>query len=163
MCEITNGKIYVADRDLVCYKIVVEKEGQLMSTHQGYKYKIGQEYCVESFEYNCLNDAVMYEVWYKSLSPFAGWVKEHTLFPGIYLYSDIIKTDLRSTNCGFYSYTYYGNDRMEYDCELVSKFYGPAMVKIVRCRIPKGSKYMVNDDGEVFISERIVIDDAWSL
>lgn len=162
MCEITNGKIYVADRDLVCYKIVVEKEGQLMSSHQGHEYEIGREYCVRGFEYNCLNDDyVIYEVWNKSLSAFAGWGKYYTIYPSLYI--NRIETDLRHTRCGFYSYTYYGNERMEFDCELVSKFYGSDMIKIVRCRIPEGSKYMVSENGEVFISERIVIDDAWSL
>ena len=163
MCEITNGKIYVADRDLICYKVMVEKGGQLMSSNQGYEYEIGREYCVRGFEYDCLNDDTIYEAWYNPLSSFGGWRKYYTNFPDIYLHSNIIKTDLCKTRCGFYSYTYHGNDRMEYDCGLVSKFYGSDMIKIVRCRIPKGSKYMVNDDGEVFISERIVIDDAWSL
>ena len=162
MCEITNGKIYVADRDLVCYKIMLENEEQLESLHHSYEYKIGREYCVNGFEYRCLNDVAIYEVWDRYLSPFAGWGKYYTISPYIYLLNGT-KTDLCYTRYGFYSYTYYGNGRMECDSELVIKVHGSDRIKIVRCRIPEGSKYMVSDNGDVFISERIVIDDAWSL
>lgn len=162
MCEITNGKIYVADRDLVCYKIMLENEEQLTSLHHSYEYKIGWEYCINGFEYRCLTDDVIYEAWNRYLSPFAEWGKCYSILPHIYL-SNITKTDLRYTRYGFYSYTYYGNSRMECDSELVSKIYESDMIKFVRCRIPEGSKYMVSDNGDVFISERIVIDDAWSL
>lgn len=161
MCELTNGKIYVADRDLVCYKVMGEIGGQLVSLHHGYKYEIGREYCVEGFENKCLTDDVIYEVCHKSLSLFAGWGKKYTAYPSIY--RNGIETDLRCTCCGFYSYTYSGNGRMESDLEAVSDAYGSDWITCVRCRIPKGSKYMVSDNGEVFISERIVIDDAWSL
>ena len=161
MCEITNGKIYVADRDLVCYKVMFEKGEDLESLHHRYKYEIGREYCVNGFEYKCLNYDVIYEVWNINCSPFAGWSKCYSIFPNMYM--SRIETDLQYTHRGFYSYTYYGNERMELDSEVVSKAYGPDRIKFVRCRIPEGSKYMVSDYGDVFISERIVIDDAWSL
>ena len=161
MCEITNGKIYVADRDLVCYKVMLENGEQLESVCQRYEYEIGREYCVKAFEYRCLTDDVIYEVWYKPLLLFGRWKKEYSIYPNTY--KNIISTDLHYTRCGFYSYTYYGNGEMEFDSELVSKIYESDMIKCVRCRIPEGSKYMVSDNGEVFISERIVIDDAWSL
>ena len=161
MCEITNGKIYVADRDLVCYKVMLENGEQLTSLHHRYEYEIGREYCVNGFEYKCLNDDVIYEVWDRPLSSFAGWRKIYTINP--YMYMNRIETDLCYTRCGFHSYTEYGNSRMESDSELVSKYYGSDRIKIVRCRIPEGSKYMVSDNGDVFISNRIVIDDAWSL
>jgi hypothetical protein len=160
MCEITDGKIYVADRDLVCYKIMLEKGEGLQSLHYEYEYKIGWEYRVNGFEYRCLDDDDIYEVWNRELSPFAGWGKCYSIFP---YSSDITKTDLCYTRYGFYSYTYYGNGRMESDSERVIKVYRPNMIRFVRCRIPEGSKYMVSDSGEVFISERIVIDEAWSL
>ena len=161
MCEFTNGKIYVADRDLVCYKVMVEKGGQLSSLHHGYKYEIGREYCVEGFEYRCLMDDDIYGVWDRNFSAFAGWREDYTIYPG--MYNGAIKTDLCCTRCGFYSYTYYGNGRMEFDTEMDIMVYRLDMIRCVRCRIPEGSKYMVSDNGEVFISERIVIDDAWSL
>lgn len=162
MCEITNGKIYVADRDLVCYKVMFEKGEQLKSLRRGYKYEIGHEYCVNGFEYRCLTDDVIYEAWDRSRSSFAGWRKIYTLFPEIYLGG--INTDLCNTRCGFYSYTYYGNGRMEMMLQLYRlDRINLDRIKIVRCRIPEGSKYMVSDNGEVFISERIVIDDAWSV
>ena len=158
MCEITKGKIYVADRDLVCYKVMLEKGNILESAHHRYEYEIGREYCVKAFEYRCLTDNVIYEAWDMPLSPFARWRKFYTLYPNMYM--SRIETDLRHTRCGFYSYTYYGNGRMKMMWlfhEMLDR------IKCVRCRIPEGSKYMVSDDGEVFISERIVIDDAWSL
>lgn len=161
MCEITNGKIYVADKDMVCYKIMDEKGDILESLHNGYEYKIGREYCVNGFEYKCCRTYNIYEVWCRSLSSFAGWRKVYTVHP--YIYSDFIITDLRNTRCGFYSYTYYGNGSMEWDIKDILHIYGSDRIKCVRCRIPEGSKYMVSDNGEVFISERIVIDDAWSL
>lgn len=161
MCEITNGNIYVADRDLVCYKVMFENGEHLESLHHRYEYEIGREYCVNGFEYRCLNDDVIYEVCNMNLSPFAGWRKCYSIFP--YMYMSIIETDLQYTHRGFYSYTYYGNGRMECDSELVIKIHGSNRVRFVRCRIPEGSKYMVSDNGDVFISERIVIDDAWSL
>jgi hypothetical protein len=162
MCEITNGKIYVADRDLVCYKVMLEKGEDLKSLHQVYEYKIGWEYRVEGFEYRCcMTNNIIYEVWNRNFSPFAGWRKIYTTFPN--LYYNGIWTDLCYTRCGFYSYTYYGSERMEFDSEVVSEVYGSDRIRFVRCRIPEGSKYMVSDNGEVFISERIVIDDAWSL
>ncbi len=162
MCEYTNGKIYVADRDLVCYKVMYENGNILESVHQGYGYKIGREYCINGFEYKCLTDDVIYEAWCRPLSPFAGWGKGYTIYP--YMYFGCIKTDLCHTRCGFYSYTYYGNGSMAWDiANGVCRMFGPDRFKIVRCRIPEGSKYMVSDNGEVFISERIVIDDAWPL
>jgi hypothetical protein len=171
MCEITNGKIYVADRDLVCYKVMFENGNILQSACQGYEYEIGREYCEKAFEYRCLTDDVIYEAWYKVPSSFAGmgkklyylpkWEKNYTIYPNMYL--NRIETDLRYSRCGFYSYTYYGNSRMESYSEIVSKIYGSDRIKCVRCRIPEGSKYMVSDNGEVFVSERIVIDNAWSL
>lgn len=161
MCEITNGKIYVADRDIVCYKIMDENGEQLTSLHHRYEYEIGREYCITGFEYKCLNDDVIYEVWNRSLSSFAGWRKVYTIYP--IMYFNGINTGLRHTRCGFYSYAYYGNDSMEFDIKLNRAIYGSDKIKCVRCRIPEGSKYMVSDNGEVFISERIVIDDAWSL
>lgn len=164
MCEITNGKIYVADRDIVCYKVVLEKGNILESVHQGYEYKIGQEYCISGFEYKCCLTEDIYEVWRRSISPFAGWGKIYTIYPNMYF--DRINTGLQYTRCGFYSYAYYRNDRMECDIKenrMIYAIYGSDRLKCVRCRIPKGSKYMVSDNGEVFISERIVIDDAWSL
>lgn len=161
MCEITNGKIYVADRDLVCYKVMFENGNILQSACQGYEYEIGREYCVKAFEYRCLNGDDIYEVWYKPLSLFDRWKKKYSIYPNMYL--NRIETDLRYTHCGFYSYTYYGNSSMEFDSELLSKIYESDMIKCVRCRIPEGSKYMVSDNGEVFISERIVIDDSWPL
>ena len=157
MCEITNGNIYVADRDIVCYKIMTEKGNILESIYQGYKYKIGWEYRVEGFEYRCCRTDNIYESWRRILSPFAGWGKIYSQYPNMYLGS--IKTDLWFTCRGFYSYTYYGNGSME----SMLPISGLDNIKCVRCRIPEGSKYMVSDNGEVFISERIVIDDAWSL
>ena len=165
MCEITNGKIYVADRDLVCYKILFERIGGLESLHKGYRYEIGQECCVKGFEYrSCLTNYILYEVWYIPFTWFGGWRKDYTIFPN--MNKNAIKTDLYYTRSGFYSYTYYGNSKMEHDLEQVKSLYGGIdgyTIKLVRCRIPEGSKYMVSDDGEVFISERIVVDDAWSL
>ena len=165
MCEITNGKIYVADRDIVCYKIMTEKGNILKSIYQGQEYKIGREYCIEGFEYKCCRRDNIYETWRRHLSPFAGWEKIYRQNPN--MYSDLgsimlgsIKTDLWFTFRGFYSYAYYGNGSMEYMLPII---YGLDRIRCVRCRIPAGSKYMVSDNGEVFISERIVIDDAWSL
>ena len=160
MCEITNGKIYVADRDIVCYKVMFKKGERLESLHNGYEYEIGREYGVRGFEYRCLKDDVIYEAWYRPLTSFAGWGKIDTIYP--YIYKNVIETDLRYTRCGFYSYTYYGNGRMETMWPFYG-LYGFDRIKIVRCRIPEGSKYVVSDDREVFVSERIVIDDAWTL
>lgn len=161
MCEITNGKIYVADWDLVCYKVMFEKGEQLVSLHHRYEYEIGREYCVKTFDYRRLTDDVIYEVWYRPLTSFARWRKNYTIYP--YMYMSRIETDLQYTHHGFYSYTYYGNGSMECDIKENRVIYGSDRIRFVRCRIPEGSKYMVSDNGEVFISERIVIDDAWSL
>ena len=161
MCEITDGKIYVADRDLVCYKVMIEKGEDLESLHQGYEYKIGQEYCISGFEHKCCLTEDIYEVWSRPLSSYAGWGKIYTIYPNMYF--ERINTGLWFTRCGFYSYTYYGSGRMEYDIEQILPIRGLDRFKCVRCRIPEGSKYMVSDNGEVFISERIVIDDAWLL
>ena len=162
MCEITNRKIYVADRDLVCYKVMIKKGEQLESLHYEYEYEIGREYCVKAFDYRCLKDDAIYEAWDRPLSSFAGWRKFYTVYPNMYF--NRIMTDLRYSCNGFYSYTYYGNNSMAWDiANGVWRILKPDRVKCVRCRIPEGSKYMVSDNGEVFISERIVIDDAWSL
>lgn len=159
MCEITNGKIYVADRDMVCYKVMFDKGERLESLPRGYVYEIGREYCVKDFECRCTD--VIYEAWSRALSSFAGWKKIYTIYP--YMYRSEIVTDLHYTHCGFYSYTYYGNESMKMLWPFYELYDGLHRVKCVRCRIPEGSKYMVSDNGEVFISERIVIDDAWSL
>jgi hypothetical protein len=170
MCEITNGKMYVADRDLVCYKIMLEMIGGLESLHKGYRYEIGQECCVKGFEYrSCLSNYILYEGWYIPLTWLGEWKKDvwrkdYTVYPNTYV--NAIKTDLYYTHFGFYSYTYYGNGKMERDLGQVKSLYGgycPNPIKLVRCRIPEGSKYMVSDDGEVFISERIVVDEKLTI
>ena len=56
---------------------------------------------------------------------------------------------------GFYSYTYYMNGKMEHDLKKYSikrKFVAAKFI------ISEGAQYCVSDDGEVFISDRIIFD-----
>ena len=68
-------------------------------------------------------------------------------------------TNLVKTECGFYSYTRYMNERMLKSIERNSGWYDCKNILVIgRFIIPKGSRYYVSDDANVYVSERIKFD-----
>lgn len=189
MCELTNGKIFVADRDIDCYKIVKQKI-ELFNELRQEKfvqtlvpavfqaklcYEIGQVYRLVNFENYCINKDVV-TVWVFKKSDFT-WYKitlsneqyimlfhqilmcnDDGLYPSPYGACRIIhnEKDLKQTMRGYYSYTHYMNGNMEKDLKWYSET-GDGDYVAVKCTIPEGSKYLVSENGECFVSESIVL------
>lgn len=182
MCELTNGKIYTADRDIVCYKIVMANE-PLSDVWHPPVYALSMRYCEGNmygfamgldFVHRCTHkDTGITGMWKLGIFSVSRWKHEVCLCDNVSSewqkffkgYTKAIQFDYKATeglklsNEGLYTYSHYMNGRMEKDLEFYKKESGgrhryfPA-----RCRIPKGSKYIVSDDGEVFISERLCFD-----
>lgn len=168
MCEVTNGKIYVADEDIICYKLVIKtgipgayKPGVNVSN---LRYIEGVRYREDRF--NIIGSDTLRECWTYSSEGGGMWYYRKDLSVGTIEYYrkhftkwviDDRETDCCMTNKGFYSYTYFMNGRMSSDIF----WYRSCITYVVaRCRIPKGARYCVSDDGEVFVSDEIVFEEV---
>ncbi|MBR4589772.1 MAG: hypothetical protein IKO36_03825 [Bacteroidaceae bacterium] len=182
MCEITNGKIYIADKDIVCYKLIekIEKNGRTKYRPAIFSNNFGNLGYVEGLLYSedkfCVLDSTeLKDVWIfntfkkswrhnilqyidnnKVISrPYSPYTNKMYNFANSDSHLRVCdsSTDYCMSLYGFYSYTYYMNGKMEEDYDLYNHEYGVHVpAKFV---IPKGSFYCVSDDGEVFISNRI--------
>lgn len=200
MCEITNGKIFVADRDIDCYKIVKEKMDMRIEAGQTKfvkimvpaiyqaigSYELGQVYHLNNFENRCINKDVVtiwlfrkYDsVWNKktiTVEEFRHLIRQISIYNisgycdydknGFYnFYNSPYRTcqiihnedNLKQTLAGYYSYAHYMNGKMEKDMEWYKKMQD-GYYTIVKCTIPEGSKYLVSDSSDCFVSENIVL------
>ena len=189
MCELTNGKIFVADRDIDCYKIVKrkiefynEESGKTFdqilvpAVFQAMpQYEIGQVYRLVNFDKRCINRDVV-TVWVFKKNDFTWYKVTISVEQYRMLFSQILmcdtsgfnyspygacrvihnEEDLIQTARGYYSYTHYMNGKMEKDLEWYNAM-GDGDYVAVKCTIPEGSKYIVSENGECFVSESIVI------
>ena len=70
--------------------------------------------------------------------------------------TDVIP-DMFSSECGFYSYTRFMNSQMKESSE--NLWIGRMPIYAARYIIPKGSRYYVSDDANVYVSDTLVLDD----
>jgi len=182
MCELTNGKRYVADRDITCYKLVMDdfwnrcgKQISYLPAVQGNKaggnkirYYEGEEYTEKRF---CLSWDRVLEGWTFDLKTYS-WKCGIYAEQSVFLVKDRVEPcrnklwfiknepleDLHITHYGFYSYTYYMNGKMEDNAKWLTKFAGT--YRVARCKIPAGAEYYVSDNGETFISNRLIFEKA---
>ncbi len=163
MCEVTNGKIYVADEDIICYKLV-EKTGisgaYLPAMNAGdFLYFEGERYREDRFNFTGsdeLRECWVYKgvgMWYRNVYKVDNIEYYRKKFPE-WVFKDM-EADCCMTNKGFYSYTYFMNGRMSGD---IFWYRGWIPYVVARCRIPKGARYCVCDNGEVFVSDEIVFE-----
>ena len=182
MCELTNGKIYTADRDIVCYKIVMADEPFSDVWHSPV-YAGSMRYCEGNvygfavgldFINRCMHWGTgITSLWKLGIFSDSCWKHEVCLYENASSewqkffkgYTKAIQFDhkaaegLKLSKEGLYTYSNYMNGRMERDLEFYKKESGEKHKYFpARCRIPKGSKYIVSDSGEVFVSERLCFD-----
>lgn len=184
MCELTNGKIYTADRDIVCYKIVMATVprskrwdspvyGGLKTYYEGNVYSFAD---AGDFVHRCIHkDTSLTAVWKLGIFPDSRWKHEVGLYDNVSkmwqrFFKGQIKAiqfdhkateDLKLSKEGLYTYSYYMNGRMEKDLERYENDWGTTYDYFpARCRIPAGSKYIVGDSGEVLISEKLCFDEV---
>lgn len=150
----------MAKEDILCYKILVKpkfKCENLKSHYFGKSYETGREYSsLVMFDENPVFFA--YVIYNHRLVPayVESSSSERLEYPG-YLRAEIVGnarlTGLRTTCGGFHSYTRYMNGEMRNEARGSLE-----RLVAVRCRIPKGSRYYVSDDGMTYVSDKIVID-----
>lgn len=182
MCELTNGKRYTADRDITCYKLVMDDfwtcRGKQISylpavqctSNRGslIRYKEGEEYFEKRF---CLSWDRVLEGWSFDLKAYSwkcGIYAEQSVLllknrsepyrNKLWFIKDEPLENLYTTHYGFYSYTYYMNGKMEHNANWLTRF--PGTYRVARCKIPAGAEYYVSDNGETFISNKIVFEKA---
>lgn len=183
MCELTNGKRYTADRNIICYKLVMDdfwnygggKRLSYLPAVEGnsnncnsLRYHEGEEY----FEYRfCLSWERVKEYWAfdtKKKTWKNGVCSDISLFAvrdnfapcrnKIWFVNENPIDGMFLTHYGFYSYTYFMNGKMKDNAKWLTKF--PGTYRVARCKIPAGAEYYVSDNGEAFISNKIVFEKA---
>ena len=50
MCQTKSKEVHETDNDIICYKVLMEKDGEYFATFQGYTYHVGEEYTDMNFE-----------------------------------------------------------------------------------------------------------------
>ena len=172
MCEVTNGKIYVADEDIICYKTV--KNSGLPGAYRpavnvsNFCYIEGVRYVEGGF--NITGSDEVRECWVRNgadshIEGRGMWFHNVYKVGNLEYFREYFtkdewvfedrETDYCMTNKGFYSYTHFMNGRVTSD---VFRNCGWIPCVVARCIIPKGARYCVSDDGEVFVSDEIVFD-----
>lgn len=149
------GHVYVADRPLVCYKYVCYNGEWVSPLYNKQTWEEGKEY---ETELSVSGEEKMFDFYLYWIYDNPRLVKR-TLDEG--MKNDYLEAfgehncninerpDLFKSGKGFYSFTNFMNGAME-EFKRISPVDG-----IMRCEIPVGSRYMVSDDGMVFISERL--------
>ncbi len=156
MGELTNGNIYVADDDIVCYKIVFKTEhfGEVVYVSSWYD-QIYREGCRYKKDDASIVSNEKAEIVWMYAPVYDCWLQGRVTV-GYDLGSTIDDGYLRVTGSGFYSYTHFMDGSMcEHLCDMVRRGEKPSLA---RCRIPKGARYCVTDNGETFVSDKIVFD-----
>lgn len=150
---------FTADKDITCYKVLVRRNNCLESPFVNFCYEIGKAVpkCQVVLSDKKVLDTVLYCPITKSLNKFL-LVENFYLFS----YKNYIKfigvkdSGLSETITGYYSFTGYMNEEME---RLVKHTWHQCNYPIVvRCIIPKGSRYYVADNSETFISDQLKVE-----
>jgi hypothetical protein len=163
--ETTPVKGFVASEDIVCYKILkkvtnFKRVASYYSSVRGKQWYIG-ETCESPLTLVTRGD--LYECWYYSfLVP--GWHRSRVYASekNIGLWCPVAMftpAECLETEQGFYSYSRFMSERMEKDALYFAKreytIAPPYKIVIGRFSIPKGSRYYVNEDASVYISDKI--------
>ena len=150
---------FTADKDITCYKVLVRRNNCLESPIINFCYEIGKAVpkCQVVLSGRKVLDTVSYRLITKSLEKLL-LVETSYLFS----YTNYIKfigikdSGLSETITGYYSFTGYMNEEME---RLVKNTLHECHCPIVvRCTIPKGSRYYVADNSETFISDQLKVE-----
>ena len=150
MGELTSGNIYVADEDIVCYKIVFKTEhfGEVVYVSSWYG-KIYREGCWYKEDVASIVSNEKVEIVWMYAPVYDCWLQESVTVG----YDDGY---ICVTGSGFYSYTHFMDGSMcEHLRDIVNRGEKPSFA---RCRIPKGAIYCVSDNGETFVSDKIVFE-----
>jgi hypothetical protein len=167
MCEYIDEKTpihgFAANGDIVCYKLIIAHPyayccyvSSICYAHvwyAGQTYKTDLKYHSEYPVYECIGYNQTTKMWER-------WNTENG---SPYRSEDIrtfLRTDLARTGKGFYSYSRYMSERMEKDAVHYKEYIRstPNILVIGRFVIPKGSRYYVNDDASVYISNALRFD-----
>lgn len=130
MCWVTNSKpeAHFADSNIKVYKIVTKtsRKNMVNSLYRGYTYKIGK----------------LFEM-------------EKRIIPGLVLSSANGKS--YAIKEGFHSYATFAKATRKFE-EIITYDLNSSvnMFVIVECIIPEGSRYYINNEGEV-VSDKIII------
>lgn len=121
MCEITNGKIFVADRDISCYKIIRKrpelcwenghpkewKSVMVPANHNGMYYEIGKEYRINNFRQECFeknNEDSVVTAWLLSETGDRLWTKRSMSLRNFrYIATQIVMHNMSSVVMSTYS------------------------------------------------------------
>lgn len=146
MCLITkNPRLYTAKKDKVVYKVVIEfSETTINSICHDFTYTIDWLYSttIEESEYNTIKYNGEYSI--KNLN-----INHNTNLSQVYLKSSVIEQGYKTYGQGFHWY----------NTKRLAKIYTESYLHgryIVKCIIPKGSKYILNSVGEG-VSNQIII------
>lgn len=155
---------FTADEDIVCYKVMEQRPGAgfMLSLHKEFGYLAGETYVSGvAAPGRRVSRRCRYNKHTNSLS----WVTcaekrlpcEITVCDSRYsVVGNDVRTGLSMSAAGTYSYTHYMNGEMV-DEMRIAECVGANPV-VVRCRIPRGSRYYVSDDGMTYVSDMITID-----
>ena len=167
MCEYIDEKTpvrgFVANGDIVCYKLIIAHPYAdccyVSSICHAHTWDAGQTY---KTDLECHFEYPVYEcIGYNQTTKM--WKRWNTENSSPYRSEDIRTfhlTDLARTGKGFYSYSRYMSERMGKDVVYYNGYinHTPNILVIGRFAIPKGSRYYVNDDASVYISNALRFD-----
>lgn len=136
-------KIITACKDIAVYKFLLKKdEFTYVSPYRDYEYKLGQLYTLEDYNLRAINSWDGKVIHYGFHSYSSGCkVKFDVLTNKVYVCSFHEKITIYSS---IFLDWYYKKIRTR-------------VIEIVKCIIPKGSRFCVNEDGEI-VSNQIIID-----
>ena len=132
MCWISriNNIIRVAEEDIECFKIVRLNSGKILSYFQEFEYSIDSLYSIKT-----------------SLKIYKKDYFGYVITEGFHSYSKSSNINPKAS-LGFFIVTSYRNAILEY--------YSKEIALIAKCIIPKGSEFIMNEDGEI-VSTSIII------
>ena len=157
---------FTASEDIRCYKVLAKTRQGIYSPIMGKYYGIGQTYSVPNIVVNQQKMCCVFEFvkrkWIRKTytsenDPLIVNYPNVKLDDGKTLVLGFEKTNLQRTGTGFYSYTSYLNNSMEFFANCVVE--DGLLTVLARCVIPKGSRYYVSDDCGTYISNSLKVEE----
>lgn len=150
---------FTASEDIVCYKVLKRNNNCLESPVTKFCYKIGKtvKKCQIVLSDKKVLNTVVYRLREKTLYKLL-LTENHYLFSTTNLmkFVGIKDSGLAETTTGYYSFTGYMNGEMKRLVKIMLDVWDCPIV--VRCTIPKGSKYYVSDNSETFVSNQLKVE-----
>ena len=154
-------EVYIADEDIICYKILDYYSGVLSSPYRGTKWSVGE---TKKSDINVLKDEIVkfsYRDWGRRMKTFHeskdivenNYKKQIIKIPKLEI---VASTSLRKITNGLYSFANYMNGEMADYVDIHKK--ARETFVTARCAIPKGSRYHVNTQGTVFVSDALKLE-----